>query len=216
MVVYAELTIPADGFRIGRAFSSLPDVRVELDRVVPTIDAVVPFIWVRGASPADVVRVTREQGAVREISVLSTHDERTLYRVVWNREFNDTMVSISDSELALLSGSGTAEQWHFEFRGGSKTPLSAFITELREDGIPIRVVRLAEDRPKGDGREDRLTEPQYEAVQLAYERGYFDDPRGSSLDTLAAEVGVSRQAFSGRLRRAFATLTEDVVDDYPE
>ncbi|KAB1194495.1 hypothetical protein GJR96_14005 [Haloferax sp. MBLA0076] len=216
MVVYAELTIPADGFRIGKAFSTLPDVRVELDRVVPTMDAVVPFIWVRGAPPADVVRATREQGAVQEISVLSTHDERTLYRVVWNRTFNDTMVSISDSELALLSGSGTAEQWHFEFRGGSKAPLSAFITELREDGIPIRVVRLAEDRPKRDDRENRLTGPQYEAVQLAYERGYFDDPRGSSLDTLADEVGVSRQAFSGRLRRAFATLTEDIVDDYVE
>ncbi len=36
MVVYAEYEIPADAFRIGRAFGQLPDVEVELERIVPT------------------------------------------------------------------------------------------------------------------------------------------------------------------------------------
>lgn len=36
----------------------------------------------------------------------------------------------------------------------------------------------------------------------AFERGYFEVPRGTTVADLAAEAGVSQQAFSGRLQRA--------------
>jgi len=95
MVVYAETAVPASSFSIGRAFAELPGVAVEMDRIVPTVDAVVPFVWVRGASPEDVVRVTRAHGAVEEIRRLHEEDGRTLYRVVWNRAFRDAVVHIA-------------------------------------------------------------------------------------------------------------------------
>ncbi|KAB1188657.1 MULTISPECIES: helix-turn-helix domain-containing protein [Haloferax] len=214
MVVYAEISVAANGFRIGQAFSEFPDVRVELDRVVPTSNAVVPFIWVQGPSPTEVARATREHRAVEQITVLNEEEGRTLYRVVWNRAFQDTIVSIGDSNLALLSGIGTADEWRFEFRGSSKAPLSAFIDELRADGIRMNVIRLAEDRPEQD--RTHLTGPQFEALQLAYVEGYFDDPRRTTLDTLAQELRISRQALSGRLRRAFDTLAADALDVFSE
>lgn len=206
MVVYAEIAVPASGFRIGRAFGEFPGVIVEMDRIVPTLSAVIPFIWVEGAPAGEVVRTTREHGAVDEITALHEENGRTLYRVVWNRTFRDTVVSIAESDLAMLSGTGTAEEWRFQFRSESKAPLSAFVAELRADDVPVTVVRLTDARPGSDGEAGRLTPAQLEALQLAYSEGYFEEPRAVSLEALAAELGITRQALGGRLRRALATL----------
>ena len=214
MVVYAEFEIPADGFRIGRAFARLPGVRVEMDRIVPTAETVVPFVWVRGADPDEVVDAAHADGAVEHIRVLHTEaDDRTLYRVVWNRRFRDTIVTIADSDVALLSGRGTADRWRFELRAPSGEPLSRFHGELRSQGVPATVIRL-NGAPTGQGlAESGLTGPQLEAVRLAHERDYFDEPRGTTLAALAEEVGISRQAFGGRLRRGIDTLLSETVVD---
>jgi len=218
MVVYAEISVPASGFRIGRAFAELPGVRVEMDRIVPTKSAVVPFIWVEGASRNEVVEATHEHGAVEEIATLHEESERTLYRVVWNRAFRDLAVSVAESDLALLSGTGTSKEWHFEFRCEDKTLLSELVTELRDDDVPVTVVRLTEDRPSRSAgpTDSRLTAPQYEALQLACAEGYFEEPREVTLDALAEELGITRQAVGGRLRRAVATLAAAEVGHTPE
>jgi predicted DNA binding protein len=46
---------------------------------------------------------------------------------------------------------------------------------------------------------------------LAYERGFFDIPRRATAADLAAELDVSRQAVSERLRRGYAALVETHV-----
>jgi predicted DNA binding protein len=43
---------------------------------------------------------------------------------------------------------------------------------------------------------------------LALERGYYDEPREATLDDLAGEVGISRQAYARRLRRGYRTLIQ--------
>jgi predicted DNA binding protein len=56
-----------------------------------------------------------------------------------------------------------------------------------------------------------LTPPQYEALTLACERGYFAVPREIDLEGLAEEIGVSHQALSERLRRGHQTLIKTVL-----
>ncbi|WP_394349503.1 helix-turn-helix domain-containing protein [Natronococcus pandeyae] len=51
-----------------------------------------------------------------------------------------------------------------------------------------------------------LTTPQREALACAVRHGYFEIPRRISLEELAAELGVTHQALSERLRRASDTL----------
>lgn len=143
--MYAEVEIPADGFVIGRAFSTLPDVHVELERIVPTDTSVVPFIWVRGADPDDVVRATRSHEAVEEIALLDEYEaEGALFRVVWRRAFGDALVGLADSGMALVSGTGTANEWRFELRAPNSDPLSEFQTWLRREGVSFTLVRLAD------------------------------------------------------------------------
>ncbi len=51
-----------------------------------------------------------------------------------------------------------------------------------------------------------LTEGQYEAIRAAHRAGYYDVPRSTKLKELAAELGVSHQSLSQRLRRAHESL----------
>jgi predicted DNA binding protein len=204
--LYAKFEIPSEGFRIGHAFGQFPDVQVELDRVVPTTETVIPFISVRGADHEEVVRVTREEGAVEHIEAINVEDEWTLFRVVWNRAFRDAVVAIAEADLTLLAGTGTADRWQFEFRATSNDPLSAFRTYLADHGVPVTVAQVTELTTDREHHPSRLTESQLEALALAQERGYFDEPRAVKLEALAAEVGISRQAFGGRLRRGIRNL----------
>jgi predicted DNA binding protein len=54
-----------------------------------------------------------------------------------------------------------------------------------------------------------LTEPQREALLLAYEQGYYDSPRTTTLADLADQFGISRQAVSNRLKRGTRQLIEN-------
>jgi Predicted DNA binding protein len=59
-----------------------------------------------------------------------------------------------------------------------------------------------------------LPEEQREALELAVERGYFEEPRAVSVGELASELGAARSTVSYRLRRATAALTEAYVDGW--
>lgn len=64
-----------------------------------------------------------------------------------------------------------------------------------------------------------LTVLQKETLELALDQGYYDVPKKASLHDLAADLGVSHQALSERLRRAHRNLAAAAVavpeDDDP-
>lgn len=68
-----------------------------------------------------------------------------------------------------------------------------------------RLTRDGESEPPGDA----LTDRQREALRTAYEMGYFEIPRGTSLEAIATELGVSASSVSERLRRAQTQLIEE-------
>ncbi|MFB6102228.1 MAG: helix-turn-helix domain-containing protein [Haloplanus sp.] len=53
-----------------------------------------------------------------------------------------------------------------------------------------------------------LTDAQRDALVTAYEAGYFEEPRGTSLQELAAELDISPTAVGGRIRRGTSRLIE--------
>jgi predicted DNA binding protein len=47
-----------------------------------------------------------------------------------------------------------------------------------------------------------LTDKQWEALQTAYEHGYFESPREATAEELAGKLGITASSFLSRLRRA--------------
>lgn len=79
-----------------------------------------------------------------------------------------------------------------------------------DHGIDIELVRINE-YGSITGGEYGLTDAQREAVLVALEAGYFEEPRGATLAEVAAELGISQPAAGGLLRRGIRRLVTATV-----
>ncbi len=57
-----------------------------------------------------------------------------------------------------------------------------------------------------------LTDRQLRTLERAYEKGYYETPRGADLGDLAAELDVSRSAVSQRLNAAETKLVSAILE----
>ena len=209
MTTIAEFTLPPGAFPLGRLFESVPQATLELDRVVPTSDTVMPYFWVRaqGADFEGVLRVFAGLDEIRDVVLMEELGDRALFRAEWEPEFLGIMRAIAESEVTVLSATGSEEGWSFELRAkGAK--FAAFQGYCDDHAIDISLTRLSRLSEMTDGREYGLTDEQQEALVLAYADGYYDSPRETDLETLAEQFGISRQALSARLRRGYGNLIE--------
>lgn len=216
MATVAEVTIPAGDFPLGRVFEEFPEVTVELERVVPTGDTIVPYFWVHGAddvSAEEIDAAFRHRPQVSAVQSVDELDGSFLKRVTWTPDYEGVLRSIAETGVVLVSGTGTAENWTFEVRSEGRDEIAAFRAYCRERGVPVEVLSLrALTSVQGD-REYDLTDAQREALVLAFQSGYFDSPRGTKLEGIAEELGITRQSLASRLRRGQNRLIENTLVD---
>ena len=208
MAVITEFSLPASGFPLGRVFEEWPDAVLELDRVVPSGDTVMPYFWVY-EDEADMERV-RETFAslpkIREMRLIEDLGERALFRAEWHPDSLGIMLAIAEAEVTVVSASGTDCGWTFELRAPAANRFSTFQSLCEEHDVQVSLNRL-----RGLSNADPaygLTDEQRAALVLAYEEGYFRTPREVSLADLAETVDITGQSFGARLRRGTQQLVE--------
>jgi predicted DNA binding protein len=205
MATVMEFRSPADEFPLGTVFENLPEVTVELERLIPHDTLIIPYFWVRGAEAEDIETAFEAHAGVVDIKLVDNVGSEYLMRAEWEREYFGVLNALADANVVVLSGVGTKDGWHFEVRGESRDAIGAFRTICQEHDIQIEITAVHELLPvQGDNYE--LTAGQREALVLAYERGYFDSPRETSLTELAEELGVTQQSLSERLKRGHRRL----------
>ena len=94
--------------------------------------------------------------------------------------------------------------------GASRSDLDGLFREIRDAGFDVKIERLMVEGSGSSG--SMLTPTQRETLRLAYERGYYEIPRGTSLMELASDLGVSDQACSERLRRGIQRILDEEFD----
>lgn len=201
MVTIAEFSVDPGGFPLGSVFAQLADAEVELERLVPTNDALVPYFWLRGARTDGLVDAFGDRPEVKRLELVDEVDDEYLLRVEWEPEAEGILKAIADTPVSLLTTVGTSEEWRFEVRGEDAGAISAFQARCREYGVPVELVSLNSLSPMRSSAEYDLTETQREALVLAYEHGYYRSPREVTLDELARELGITGQSLGSRLRR---------------
>ena len=207
MATVMEFTSPAAEFPLGSVFENLPGVTVELERLIPHETLIIPYFWVRGAETEDIEASFESHVGVTDIRLVDSVENEYLMRATWEQEYFGVLSALAKASVVLLSGVGTKDEWRFEVRGESQEVIAAFREYCQENDIPITITAVHAMLPiQGEGYE--LTETQREALVLAYERGYFDTPRESSLEEIAAELGITQQSLSSRLRRGHRRLIE--------
>jgi predicted DNA binding protein len=202
-----EFTVPASACALGRALAGEPGARLELDRIVPTDDTIMPFFWVWNRDPEAFAAVARGEPSIDEISVVESVEDGTLFAARWNHEAAGTLFAIARSGGVLLEAGATSEQWRFEVRFDDRGATSAFRTFCTDRGVPLSIDRVTTAISRGEDGYG-LTAEQREALAVAYQRGYFEEPRRATLTDVASEIGISPRALAGRLRRGQARLLE--------
>lgn len=209
MSTVAEFTLAADKFPLGTVFSQLSEATIQLERVIPDANGVVPYFWVRGVETDAIVEQFTDHPGVRDIRLVDQVDSEYLMRCEWRPDYGGVLDALISPEIILLSAVGTAEKWTFELRGESREAVAEFQEYCHDHGVPVTLKKLRGLQPL-DAKLD-LTETQREALILAYERGYFNLPRETTLEEIAGELEISQQAVGSRLRRGNRRLIEQVL-----
>jgi len=88
MVVIADITVPADTFPLGRILDEYPAVEIELERIVPLREAIVPLFWIAGTEPEVIETSLLEHSKTEAVEILTTKDDETLFEVHWSADIN--------------------------------------------------------------------------------------------------------------------------------
>lgn len=212
MATVMEFTSPVEEFPLGSVFEDLPGVRVELERLVPQDEFVIPYFWVRGAEADDIEAAFQDHIGVVNVELIDSVESEYLMRAEWNPAYFGILRALAEEDIVILSGVGTNQGWHFEVRGESRKAISDFRSNCQAEDIPIDITAVHELLPV-QGASYELTDAQREALVMAYDCGYFDSPRQCSLADVADEIGITQQSLSSRLRRGHKKLIAATLAD---
>lgn len=208
MSVVAEFVMSPESFPLGEAVRVPPGGNLELERLVPTDRGVLPYLWVRSDDLDAYLTGLRDLPAVQSLEVLDRFESDALIRARWDAPSGSFLDFLTSEEVAILSMTGTEEGWRVEVRGERRAVerLSRF---CRDAALGFELSRIYEASLQPPTPHGELTNVQRRTLARAFEAGYFDEPRRTSLTALSAELGVSERAVSRRLRRAVRNVIED-------
>lgn len=216
MSVVVEFTVPAEGFTLGRIVTDYEDVRVRLERIIPTGGEVVPFFWTETGDGGfgAFERGVRTHPLVKRLQVLDRLENERLYGAEWETEPKGILEAIVRSNGTILSGRGGSDEWEFTIRVPDHADLASFQEHLTGHDVPIRIDRISPfSASERGGYPFDITGMQREALVRAVAGGYFEVPRGVDLTDVAEELGITRQAASERVRRGANTVLRTVLFD---
>lgn len=171
------------------------------------------LFWAFGDAAASFESALEDDPSVRTYTAIESEADRHLYSVVLSERAAAqlTYPLAAEHDIVVLEIVVTDETV-VSARIPDRETLVAYREDCLEKGVDVRFRRIY--RPaESPGEEYGVTEPQRDALRAALEAGYFEVPRETTLSALAADLGISDQALSARLRRGQANLLEHTLAD---
>ncbi|MFC6904072.1 bacterio-opsin activator domain-containing protein [Halalkalicoccus tibetensis] len=212
MSTIIEFTVPAEEFALYETLCVVPETTVAVERVVAHADdRIVPYFWTSGGDQEAFERAARDDHSVAELTKLDQRDGAALYRAEWVEDVETVAYAYTQAGATLLNASGKDGRWELQLRFDDEDASSSFQHYLEESNRSAEIHRLYKPtQPQMEGQPG-LTDLQHDTLVTALRAGYYEVPRGLSMDELAGELGVSQQALSNRLRRGHRTLVENAL-----
>jgi len=206
MAVIVEFTLDAEAFPFGRSTSGDPDVRVQLERVIPLREGRIPFVWATGQNLDEFEHHLRNSDIVKNVEVLTRVGDSVLYYTEWYTDKETFLNGLGETGGTIMEAHGDST-WSFTVRFQNHADLTRFHQFFQDEEFPVYIERITglDDDP-GTEYGFGLTQAQRETLIMAVEDDYFAIPRETSLDDIAAELDISSQAVSERIRRGTETV----------
>ena len=157
------------------------------------------------------LRKDRTVGAFER--VIDTRDEEAIYSFEYTDEAKLLSPVVSAANGVILDMKNDGRAWILTIWAPDRTDLVHLWEYAQQNNIDIDLLRVNEYDSLGN-TDAGLTDSQREALLVAFEMGYFEEPRDATLGELAAELDISQPAASGLLRRGIKRLViSSLVDD---
>jgi predicted DNA binding protein len=200
-----------------QALEAVPEMVLRVEDIRATADE--PWRFIFWASEGDFDRYEAALEAdptVASFKCLTELPERRLYRIVLSEADHERSLHpiTIEQDITIVSLTITADGEEVLARFPSREALFTYRDACRELGRNFELRNLYEETPdedrEGTGRFG-VTEAQREALAHALAAGYFAVPRETTMEAMAADLGVSTAALSTRLRRGQRALLRHTV-----
>jgi len=144
--------------------------------------------------------------------VIETRDGEAIYSFEYTDEAKIISPAISAANGVILNMENDGSAWILTVWMPDRTDLAHLWDYAHRNDIDIELRRVNEYASLGS-TDAGLTDSQREALLVAFERGYFEEPRNVTLGEVAAEMDISQPAASGLLRRGMKRLVASSLLD---
>ncbi|AZH25752.1 helix-turn-helix domain-containing protein [Haloplanus aerogenes] len=145
--------------------------------------------------------------------VIETRDGEAIYSFEYTDEAKILSPVISAANGVILDMENDGNAWIISVWMSERTELAHLWDYAQQNDIGIELLRVNEYASLGD-TDAGLTDSQREALLVAVETGYFEEPRNATLGDVAADLDISQPAASGLLRRGIKRLiVSSLMDD---
>lgn len=204
-----DISVPAPAFRLGQLLEEYPNIEIELERIVPLRDSIIPYFWVEDGDEEAIEATLREDPLTETVHKLTEAEERILFEMRWSPEIDGLIQPLIEYNAEILRAEGTATEWEFRLQFAEHDDLTAFRKAAKANGVPITLRRIY--NPALPTEEGPLTPEQQDALITAQDQGYFEVPRQITQQELSDFIGISDQALSQRLRRGTSRLITEII-----
>ncbi len=214
MSTIAIVELPAAEFALEATLERVPGVEFEVERVVASeAQRVMPYIWATAdADQFDVLQAALEDDpTTEEVELLVDLEDEWLYRMTWIDRTEFVIHVLVDESGTIIDATGKDGKWELRILFPTRDTLSATYEFCETSDIPISIEQIYELNESARRGQYGLTEEQYETLVTALETGYYDIPRRISGEDLSDDLGISHQALSERLRRAYKNLISNAL-----
>lgn len=212
MASIAELRVPAEEFCLEDTVPNT-DAVFELVRLVAhDHDRALPFVRASGeeATLAGLDAKLAADRTVDAVECIATVDDGRLYRMAWIDTVGTIVPALLEEEGTILRAVTDDKRWQLRVLFPDRDALSRAYDGCADRDLTVTIDRIYE---LDDRRHQQLglTPQQHETLRAALEHGYYDVPREVTLMDLAAELEISHQALSERLRRGHGNLVRNAL-----
>ncbi|MFA1610231.1 helix-turn-helix domain-containing protein [Halobellus rubicundus] len=145
--------------------------------------------------------------------VIETRDRKAIYSFEYTDEAKILSPVISAANGVILDMKNDGSAWILTVWIPDRTDLVHLWEYAQQHGIDIELLRVNEYASLGH-TDAGLTDSQRDALLVAFETGYFEEPRDATLGEVADELDISQPAASGLLRRGVKRLiASSLLDD---
>lgn len=217
MSVTAKIHIQHERLALVPTLRALSDIKIQVITQGTTAPGATNFPFlINYHDRAELEARLDEDPTVEGYELVDWTDDTGIYYIAHTPETLLISTVVTEVNGLLVHTETKGNGWLARLLLPDRKALSTIWEFAAENDISLEIFEIYGKNDAGAEDSYGLTDEQVAALRTAYEEGYFGEPREVSLDEVAAVMGLSSTAVSGRLRRGMRNLVAATIAEVDE